>query len=339
MRLEVEPQRPATPPPPPRPHYDDDDEESHRSRKSPLLWLVGVLLICGLGYGGWQGYQMMQGTPSASTEVPLFAANDEPFKEVPDDPGGDDIPNQGLLVLEDPITGEESNDLEVLLPEPEEPMAVEADDGLDDEGIIDVEASGVATTIEGVETDPLFSADEVSTFMQDVLTEAAPASAMVIPLPTEKPVAPEAPAQTVVVLNDGASTEVVVPEEGDGLSFADVAAAVNSGTVSETTVPGQSATDAEGTTTELAALPASDTVVRVQIAAYSTGDAATAAWDRLYINHQDLLADVDALILEAFIGDATFYRLQVGAYERKADADALCASLKQRDIDCLVVGP
>jgi len=302
---------------------------------------VGILLFCVLGYGGWQGYQMLQSTPSASNEVPLFAASDEPFKEVPDDPGGDDIPNQGLLVLEDPITGEDSNDLEVLLPEPEEPMSVEVDDSLDADGIIDVEASGVAATIEGVETDPLFSADEVSTFMDDVLTEAAAASAMVIPIPTQKPAAPEAPAQTVVVLNDGASTEVLVPEEGDGLSFSDVAAAVNSGAALENPASSESAVDttAEDATTELAAPSAGDAVIRVQIAAYSTGEAATAARDRLYNNQHDLLADVDALILEAVNGNATVHRLQVGAYERKADADALCASLKQRDIYCFVVGP
>jgi cell division protein FtsN len=53
----------------------------------------------------------------------------------------------------------------------------------------------------------------------------------------------------------------------------------------------------------------------------------------------DLLSNQEALIMEAVISGASFFRLQVGAYDTSAGADALCAKLKQQGVECLVVGP
>ena len=340
MLLEVEAPAPPPPPPPaatPRPAYVEP--ESREGDDGPrrgfrMIWMVAALLIAVVGFGGWKGYQMMQGTTTTSGEVPLFMADTSPYKEVPDDPGGEEIPNTDILVLEGPITGEESETLEVLLPEPEEPMALEAETAGDaDEGVIDVEASGVADIIDSVETDPLFSADEVTTFMDDVMTEAANAVPTGLPLPSDKPQPPEDPAETQTAVLEASGTA------SGAISFADVAAALEGGTIESSTSTSTDTVPEEGE--EVAALSTPDTggISRVQIAAYSSREAADAAWARHFNNEHDLLGDVDALIIEAVLGNATFYQLQVGAYDSPAGAEALCASLKQRDIDCLVVGP
>jgi len=315
-------------------------EAAEGRRRSPVAWILAVLLLAGAGYGGWVAYNQVSGPGAASGDVPLFTADSSPYKEVPEDPGGEEIPNTDILVLEAPITGEADDDLEVLLPAPEEPLAVEAEDNTD-EGIIDVEASGVAEVIDDFETDPLFSSEDVDTYMNDVMTEAANAVPSGLPVPSVKPTPPEQPDETQTASLEAAMENAEFEERGGAVTFSDVEAALFGDTAdaqAPETVEGTETAEGGGEE-EVASLSSTDGVSRVQIAAYSTRDAATAAWDRLYVNEHDLLADVDALITEAILGNATFYRLQVGAYARASDAEALCSSLKQRDIDCLVVGP
>ncbi|MBC6439841.1 MAG: SPOR domain-containing protein [Rhodospirillales bacterium] len=302
--------------------------------------MIGLLVLGGLVYGGWQGYQFLQGTPSVSGEMPYFTANNSPYKQVPDDPGGAEIEHTDVAILIETFGGEaEGEKLEVLMPEPERPMALK--DTADDSDIIDVEVSGVAETITTVGTDPFYSPDAVTTLVDQVMTDVANAVPGGLPIPTEKPEPPEAPAVTIAAVDEttvslAAGADNAGLTDDAGLTFEDVVSAVE-GTSRATT--GTVATNTGEPALDGAAVPRGDGLTRVQIAAYSSRDIATAAWDRLYLNNNDLLADVDALIIEAVIGEATFYRLQVGAYDSRAGAETLCSDLRQRDIDCLVVGP
>ncbi|MGY8997041.1 MAG: SPOR domain-containing protein, partial [Alphaproteobacteria bacterium] len=325
--LDVAPQLPAAPPPPPRAPEPEQDSGTKR-RRFPFVWLVVVLVLAGVGYGGWKGYQVLQGTPAASTEILLFTADTVAFKTEPDDPGGMEVDNQGTLILEETLSGEEAGDFEVLLPEPEEPLSVEFDTG---DGVIDVEAAPVIS-------EPIYTADEVTTLVDEVLAEAnAPP---VIPIPGFKPEPPAEGPPDVTELASVESIDVVTPEAGTGMSFDDVAASLGSDNGASAGVPEPEVSDGPvEEVTSVAALPETGGVARVQIAAYSSREAADTAWVRLYRNHTDLLSNQEALIMEAVISGTSFFRLQVGAYDTKAGADALCASLKQRDVDCLVVGP
>lgn len=324
-QLDVAPQRPPAPPP----RAPQPEEESGRTRRRfPFVWLIVLLVLAGIGYGGWKGYQLLEGTRAASVEVPLFTADSVAFKTEPDDPGGMEVDNQGTLILEETLTGEEAGDFEVLLPEPEEPLSVEIDTS---DGVIDVEAVPVTS-------DPIFTAEEVTTLVDEVLAEAnAPP---VIPIPGFKPEPPAEGPPEVTELAAVESADAVAPEAGSGMSFDDVASSLGSSNAVAVDVPEAEVADGPvEEVTSVAALPETGGVVRVQIAAYSSREAADTAWARLYRNHTDLLENQEALIMEAVISGASFFRLQVGAYDTKVGADALCASLKQRDIDCLVVGP
>ncbi len=320
-QMEVAPQRP--PAPPPQAPQPEEDSERKR-RRFPFVWLIVLLVLAGVGYGGWKGYQVLQGTPTASTEVPLLTADTTAFKTEPDDPGGMEVDNQGTLILEETLSGEEAGDFEVLLPEPEEPLVVEVESS---DGVIDVEAAPIVS-------DPIFTAEEVTTLVDEVLAEAnAPTP---IPIPGLKPDPPtEAPSDITEV----AAAETTL-DTASGMSFDDVAASIDTGNAGSVAVPEPEVSDGPvEEVTSVAALPETGGVVRVQIAAYSSREAADTAWARLFRNHTDLLADQEALIMEAVISGTSFFRLQVGAYDTKAGAEALCASLKQRDVDCLVVGP
>jgi hypothetical protein len=76
---------------------------------------------------------------------------------------------------------------------------------------------------------------------------------------------------------------------------------------------------------------------RIQLGAFSSRAAATAAWQELRVAHGDLL---DALepVFEPVPrdGQPPLFRLQAGQFVRDA-AQALCRALAERDQDCLVV--
>jgi hypothetical protein len=237
----------------------------------------------------------------------------------------------------DVLDDESGEEYEVILPPPEEPIA------LPEEPAEDVADVGAVPVVEpdapGEEGAPLLSADEVSSMLSEVMAEGAAAPAGV-PVPGQKPDAASAPA----------GEEPASP----GLSFSDVATSLGLEPAAESTAGSAGAAEAgdlavaeeeagaataAGAGSDVASLPAGDGVARVQIAAYSSREAAAAAWKRLAAENADLLGEVDARVMETVIAGQTFHRLQVGAYSETADAQRLCDALRQRQIDCMVVGP
>ena len=324
--------------PPPERREAAEPAGSGRRRRLPLLLpAAGLALLCGAVYGGWEVYRALL-APPASSGLPLFAADPSPYKLVPDDPGGDSIPNTDVIVLEDTVSGESRVEYERLMPEPEEPLTLgpEAETAPAEDDVIDVETSDVAEVVVDVDAGPIFSAADVSAYMDEIMAEAGGGMFSGPPLPAVKP-EPPAPAETATLYGDETAVAPGPGDDGAGLSFDDVAAAISGGSAGT----GEAAPIEGGETSASAGpSPSGDGLVRVQVASYSTRDAATAAWNRLYANHIDLLGRVEEpLVLETVLGAATFYRLQVGAYRNRADAEALCSGLKRRNVDCLVVGP
>ena len=125
-----------------------------------------------------------------------------------------------------------------------------------------------------------------------------------MPLPARKPFAPT---RRVVQEEESAAPA----EDAQGLSFADVAAALGS--------PGEG--------------------LRVQLASFSQRERALQSWKHLHGEHRDLLGQREAVFVETVVADKTFYRLQIGDFAHQGDADALCVALKARDVDCFVVAP
>ncbi len=75
----------------------------------------------------------------------------------------------------------------------------------------------------------------------------------------------------------------------------------------------------------------------VQVASFPSEREARRGFEGLEGNFPTLLEGLAADIQSADLGDrGTWHRLRVGPFEGKADADAFCASLKERGRDCLV---
>ncbi len=80
---------------------------------------------------------------------------------------------------------------------------------------------------------------------------------------------------------------------------------------------------------------------RVQIASFRKIDDADAAWRRLAKDNSDLLSRYTARIERADLGAelGVFYRLRIGPLADETAVKTLCAKLKTRNIDCLIVRP
>ena len=76
----------------------------------------------------------------------------------------------------------------------------------------------------------------------------------------------------------------------------------------------------------------------VQVAAFRSQDAAEAAWRKSSAEHPDLYRGAGKRIQRADLGaKGVFYRLRVGGFSQKTEADAFCDALKAQGDNCIVV--
>lgn len=342
----VEPRRPQG-----QPRHDDDDERPSRRRGFPWRLLIGVMVLAVLGVVVWQGAGMLSGGSGGNDQgVPEFQASVDPFKHRPDDPGGMDVPNQNVTVYDTLDADESADGMEQLLPAPEEPMPIPEETVEVEDGVIDVANTPTAEVQQpDVAADPIFTADEVGDLVDQALTDAQGD----IPIPQEKPAVP---ASALAAANEPAAAEPAVDggeaaqTTGGGLTFSDVAAALDGG-ASQTTQPAQAEPEAPAQTDTAAVEPAVEEAPAapaaagtgdfwVQIAAYSTREAAAAAWQRLARGNADLLGSTSPRVMETSVAGTTLHRLQVGAFASQAQAQSLCDELQKRTGDqCMIVGP
>ena len=78
---------------------------------------------------------------------------------------------------------------------------------------------------------------------------------------------------------------------------------------------------------------------RIQVSALRSEQSAEAEWKRVKAAYGDLLSNLTPNIVRVDLGaKGTFYRVQAGALTETAARD-LCAELKKRKADCIVVKP
>jgi cell division septation protein DedD len=80
---------------------------------------------------------------------------------------------------------------------------------------------------------------------------------------------------------------------------------------------------------------------RVRLAAYRSTENLAKGWKILRRAHTDLLGKLQSSRHRVDHGaeKGVFHRLEVGPFANRADAAALCAALKSRKVDCIVVAP
>ena len=89
-------------------------------------------------------------------------------------------------------------------------------------------------------------------------------------------------------------------------------------------------------------LPANETdIYRVQLGAFGSSESARKQWQNLRNQHGELLNRLEARFqrVDRPSSGGSIFRIQAGPLAKEATARNLCAALKTRGVDCLVVAP
>jgi cell division protein FtsN len=259
--------------------------------------LAGVAVVAVLAIV-FVAYAWLTG-PTANQDLPVVQAPDDPVKVKPESPGGMEVPYQEQLVLNQEGAAEGSEPVvERLLPPPEAPQWPPSEP----EGLVPVEEAAA----------PESSAAE-SAVPEAMAEETAEETAS-----SESQAAAEAAPETATVT---ASTEPSA-ESAPAASAAEPSAALAAKTESEASAA--------------TAAPASGSFM-LQLTSLTKRDSARAAWSQMQKKHAQLLGDLSMAIQQAEVGGKTYYRVQAGPFPNRATAQDVCAQLKAKKQDCLVV--
>jgi cell division protein FtsN len=79
--------------------------------------------------------------------------------------------------------------------------------------------------------------------------------------------------------------------------------------------------------------------ILIQLGSLKSQDLAESEWKRISQKHQDVLGGLDSTIQKVDLGadQGIYYRLRTGPFESHEEAKKICASLKERKVDCLVI--
>jgi hypothetical protein len=342
------------PPPPISEPLTADTESgavSRKRRNRRLLAAAAAIIIVALGAWLWTG-----GKPS--TEVPVITADATPEKVKPVEEGGLQVQNQDVQVL-DPSTQTQT---ETVLPEPEQPMtppaAAQMPTGEQAPTVVENTDGNAAPTAQAPDVAPSpdvpLSETPLPAMEDNGTQDAAPAApAAETPQQTQTAEAPSEPAQGTTAEATPSPAPAATPEPATAAEPAQAAqpepaqaaqpepaqAAQPEPAQTEPAPAAQPEQPAAQETQQAAVtptVPAGNT--RVQLAAGKTEASVQKEWAALQKAHPDLLGPLSLTIERVDKGSAgIFYRLQAGPLADKTAAKQLCASLKQKGQDCLVV--
>ncbi|MSO72801.1 MAG: hypothetical protein EXQ84_04235 [Rhodospirillaceae bacterium] len=294
--------------------------------------LIGVTL--GVVIAAGAGWYFLKGSGLTFTpgQVGFIKADPTPYKIRPDDPGGLQVENQGILVYDRVAKGTAPARVENLLPPAEEPKAPPAKP---------VEAAKPAegptpgaAAIEPAKPEvakPDVAKTEVA---KPEVAKPGPAAA---PKEKTRPAAAEAdPLAAAVAAATGGRSSATGP-----IAVTPPVAAP-SATAKAPAPEAQIAAAVPASPPPASPAPVQGTapVFQVQLASVLSEQAALAEWGRTIGKHKDLLGGFTPAVTKADLGEkGVFYRLRAGPLADKAAADALCASLAAVNVGCIAVRP
>ncbi len=281
--------------------YDAADDSAGRGRQLLGLFTIIVVTVTGLVFATYR----LGVREGGKDEPPVIVADAGPEKIEPDEPGGLEIPHQDKLVY-DRVSGEESETVENLLPESEEPIEVaglrEATPGADSGDALDELIR--STAVDEDSTDSA-SGDTVNVAdASEVISEISPSVIDTQPAPT-----PERVVETILDVPDEKET----PEAAE--------------------LPAQPASTGSVSATSGAFV--------VQVGSFKGAELAVAGWERLKQKNEDLMPEMrpDVKVVDLGAEKGVWYRLRIGPFADKNSAASMCNALQARNQGCFVTKP
>ncbi|NOT39623.1 MAG: SPOR domain-containing protein [Alphaproteobacteria bacterium] len=298
------------------PPYDDallydTDLEPERPRSRPLVVLLGIVVLAAFAGVVWVAYN--QGVKQGQNGLPVLTADAGPTRIIPDpataSPAIDPAPAKSYDRL---MTSEPESDQVNMLPKPEQPKTTPSPQDLavapgetGTGGKYGIKATdfdapvGMDTTVGSITGAPGASED---------ITAALP------PRDAAKPV------QTALAPSKPISAKEIAPAPAPPVA-------------------------AKPAPVEIAPAPA-ETIeapasaqggVMIQLGSFPNAALAASAWSKIMSSHQELLSDHSPSFNRAEIpGKGTWYRLRVGGFSDKAEAQTACQQLTTAGQACII---
>jgi tetratricopeptide (TPR) repeat protein len=127
------------------------------------------------------------------------------------------------------------------------------------------------------------------------------------------------------------------PEAGSGWTTQTHGSVVAGNTGAPPSGNGNAETRMAAATPAAPALSASGGSYRVQLAASRSEDEARQLWQKVVSQNQELAGKEPSIDKTEVGGLGTFYRLQIGPFQDKAESLKLCNTLKRSGVDCFLV--
>jgi cell division protein FtsN len=298
--------------------YLDDEVDGPRGRGGILAIMFGIFF--GLLVAGVAAWYLLGGAESnradGASGPPVVTAEGEPYKTRPEEPGGMMVENKDKLVYNRIAEGDRAvKPEEKLLPEAEQPKAPPQAPMTERPSVQAIPKAPALTM--GTPGTPLPPSPAIS--------DTTPPPPPPTPLATGReplaltappnPVEPDAPAPVKAAPAPTAAPKPVTPPP-----------AVATKPAAPPPVTPQTGT----------ATAKGDTLI--QVAALRTDTAAEEAWRNIQTTNKDLLGSFPHTVVRADLGDkGIYFRLRVGPVGDRAQAKALCETLKSRGQGCIVV--
>lgn len=296
--------------------FDDDTAELEaglRGRRSLVPVVTALAAVFCFAAIVWYAYSWGTGQ-MASEELPVVRAQPMPDKVRPEQPGGMEVPHQGIAVLNEGGEGAPGQAAERLLPRPETPeppaplpqpeatAQLPAEEGFP-------EAPEAPLIADGSDADVTEAPDLAPEFAEDI---------------------PEDPAEEATQLAEGGIAKPIPkPAEDDQIARLLEQQPLETAN-GESDIPEPPAPAA----TQTAAVTTGDVVL--QLSSVKSEAAAAGEWQRLKAAHPGLLGDLPLTLETAEVSGTTYYRVQTGPFPSRSAAADVCSQLKARNQDCLV---
>jgi len=270
-----------------------------RARLLPMWILIAAVVIVGVA---WAMSERYFGPAEGNKSVPVIAADTTPVKVRPEEPGGVDVPDRDKYVYKS-LTDEEP-EAEQLLPPPEEPMERPP-----------VEVVELAAP-EAVEEMTRAAEEAMETVAEDTPEPPPPAELAVAKL---KEPAEAAKARATETAPEPMKQEAAAPEAPKA-------------------APPPEPELTSAAPQQNAAVSAASGSFLVQIGAAKNEASANGEIAGLAKKHPDILAGLSGVVIRVDLGaKGVWYRMRVGPFASRGEANGVCGQLKAVDVGCFVV--
>ncbi|MEM7238198.1 MAG: SPOR domain-containing protein [Pseudomonadota bacterium] len=324
------------------PHPSAGTAERMRTVGHTISTWVGavIAMVLLLGLGTWF-YHL--GVRDAQ-QVPIIRASSEPVKVRPTDKGGEVTPHQDISSYDAGTVEDPGQETTTLAPAPAEPT--EEDVAMADLRPLPKPGADVEQAAEpSPQPEPEQEAEpeagqEAEQEVLAVTREPEPD-----PVVEDLPEAEPAPLPTPQELNAALEALRIADQEAaaaapkpvsSGNEFAPDYSPLSVKRPADLKERMEAAAkNAEGAEERLAAV-AEKSRIKVQLRASPDREEIIASWNRIRRVHSDVVGEKSLVLQLTKSGGQTFYRLRLGPFENRAEANAVCQALKARSQDCIV---